>query len=116
MKFIITIVGLVWILLLLVVVLSPWTIMGKYSEGERAGLLNKISKKGIFCKTWEGYLLVGNGQNVAPEYFYFTIKDEELAKRVLNKVSQVSKLEYNQKLVKSPCWGESGYEVINIKE
>lgn len=30
-----------------------------YSEGERTGIVTKISKKGFFWKSWEGDLLVG---------------------------------------------------------
>jgi len=30
-----------------------------YSEGERAGFMQKLSKKGWICKSWEGELFAG---------------------------------------------------------
>ena len=42
---------------LLVLVVAGWTWLAlswAYSEGERAGVLQKFSKKGWICKTYEG--------------------------------------------------------------
>lgn len=89
--------------------------VGDYSDGARQGLLNKFSKKGVICKTYEGYLLVGNGQNIQPETWYFTVKDEKLAQEITSKVGQNIQLQYSEKLYASGCWGETGKEVIGVK-
>ena len=36
---------------------SVVTLSWAYSEGERAGYLQKFSKKGWLCKTWEGQMM-----------------------------------------------------------
>lgn len=43
-----------FILLLLALAWIWLTLNWSYSEGERAGYVQKLSKKGWFCKTWEG--------------------------------------------------------------
>ena len=35
------------------------TLRYDYSEGERAGYIQKFSRKGWLCKTWEGELAMG---------------------------------------------------------
>ena len=118
MKIILASIGvLLGVLLFFFIIIFPFTkiSIGHYSQGERTGLLNKISKKGVLCKTYEGYILVGNGQNVNPETFYFTIKNEELAKTIQGKTGQIITLEYDQKLLRGQCWGETKYEITGIK-
>ena len=46
-----------------------------YSEGARAGFLQKVSKKGWICKTWEGELSLVAMPGAAPEKFLFTVRD-----------------------------------------
>ena len=89
--------------------------VGHYSEGERTGLVNKLSKKGLFCKTYEGYMLVGNGQNIQPEQFYFTVKNKEVADKINAKIGTTATLVYDQKYFVSACWGDTAYEIIDIK-
>ena len=91
------------------------TSIGNYSEGERTGIFNKVSKKGVFCKTYEGYILVGNGQNIQPEQFSFTIKNEELAKQVENLTGQIVTVKYTQPIFSTPCWGDTKTNVIGIE-
>ena len=51
-----------------------WAAMSwSYSSGERAGWVQKLSKKGWVCKTWEGELAMVSLPGAAPEKFYFTI-------------------------------------------
>ena len=44
-----------------------------YSNGERAGYIQKISRKGWVCKTWEGELAMVSMPGTAPQIFYFTV-------------------------------------------
>lgn len=86
-----------------------------YSDGQRTGLLNKISKKGLLCKTWEGYMLVGNGNNVNPETFDFTVKDEKIAQQLEANTGKVVTLDYQQYLMTGNCWGDTTYEITGLK-
>ena len=56
-----------------------------YSTGERAGWVQKLSRKGWLCKTWEGELAMVSMPGAAPEKFYFTVWDDAVAGE-LNKV------------------------------
>jgi hypothetical protein len=86
-----------------------------YSDGDRTGLVNKISQKGLVCKTYEGSILVGNGQNVQPETFKFTVKDPEVVKQIEAAQGKVASLEYQQYLFSSACWGDTNYEVTGVR-
>lgn len=67
-----------------------------YAKGERAGYLQKFSKKGWVFKTWEGELAMVNLPGAMPEIFYFTVKDDEVAKKVSSHVGQRVTIFYNQ--------------------
>jgi hypothetical protein len=49
-----------------------------YSEGERAGWVQKLSKKGWICKTWEGEMALVSLPGSMSEKFYFTVRDEKV--------------------------------------
>ena len=54
----------------LVFALWTWVALGwSYSDGDRAGWLQKISRKGWLCKTWEGELAMSNVPGSMPEVF-----------------------------------------------
>src|SRR5690242_9314770 len=57
-----------------------------YSSGERAGYLQKISKKGWLCKTWEGEMQLTAIPGSVPEKFIFTVRSDSIAEE-LNKVN-----------------------------
>ena len=57
-----------------IIALWIWVTLGYvYSTGERAGYLQKISKKGWLCKTWEGEIAMTALPGATPQYFEFTI-------------------------------------------
>jgi hypothetical protein len=59
-----------------------WTVLHwSYSEGERAGYLQKLSRKGWLCKTWEGEILLSSMPGAIPERFAFTVRDESASCR-----------------------------------
>ena len=53
-----------------------------YSDGERAGYVQKFSSKGWICKTWEGELSLVAIPGAAPEKFLFTVRDDAVAQQV----------------------------------
>src|SRR5438067_5944197 len=60
------------------------TLHYSYSTGERSGYVQKISKKGWVCKTWEGELAMLTQPGVPAPLFNFSVRDESVAQRILN--------------------------------
>jgi hypothetical protein len=87
-----------------------------YSTGERAGYLQKISKRGWLCKTWEGDLQLTAQPGVAPEMFAFSTRSDSIAAE-LNKVTgQRVVLTYQQhKGLPGKCFGETEYFVTGVR-
>lgn len=87
-----------------------------YSEGERAGFMQKLSHKGWLCKTWEGELSLVALPGAAPEKFYFSVRDEAVAQQINAAVGQRTALTYEQhKGLPTSCFGETEYFVTAIK-
>lgn len=83
-----------------------------YSTGERAGLMQKISRKGWLCKTWEGELLLTSMPGAIPEKFEFSVRDEDLANQLIEHTGQKLILTYAQhKGVPTSCFGDTEYFV-----
>ena len=78
--------------IVIVVVGYFWVVLNwNYSTGERAGWIQKFSKKGWFCKTWEGEIAMVSMPGAIPEKFYFTVWDDAVADE-LNKVMGAASL------------------------
>ena len=87
----------------------------EYSNGERAGLLQKFSRKGWVCKTWEGELALYVVAGVQPEIWYFTVKDPQVARDLAAAVGERVQLHYGEhRGVPSRCFGDTGYYVDRI--
>ena len=87
-----------------------------YSTGERAGLLQKFSKKGWVCKTWEGELLLTPLPGVVPEKFEFTVRDDKVAEQLSAHAGKRLILTYSQhKGVPSSCFGDTEYFVEGMQ-
>ena len=103
------------VLVALVVVfgLYTWfTLTWSYSEGTRAGYLQKFSKKGWLCKTWEGELLLSSMPGAIPERFTFTVREDSLVGKLNATMGQRVEVSYEQhRGVPTSCFGETGYFV-----
>ncbi len=98
----------VWIWLTL-----NWT----YSEGERAGYIQKLSTKGWLCKTWEGEIAMVTMPGAIPEKFAFTVRDDAMAAKINALSGKRVVLSYQQhKFVPSSCFGETEYFVTAVRE
>lgn len=92
------------------------TLHWSYSEGERAGFMQKLSKKGWLCKTWEGELSLVALPGAAPEKFNFSVRDDAIAQQINAAVGQRVALTYEQhKAVPTSCFGETEYFVTAVK-
>ncbi|HBL27102.1 MAG TPA: hypothetical protein DD490_09735 [Acidobacteria bacterium] len=92
------------------------TLQISYSEGDRAGYVQKFSRKGWVCKTWEGELAMVNLPGAMPEIFAFTVRDDAVAARVNETLGQRVALTYEEhRGVPSDCFGETGYFVTGVR-
>lgn len=88
-----------------------------YSEGERAGYVQKLSKKGWLCKTWEGEIVMVTMPGAIPEKFEFSVRDEDVAQKINSFAGKRVVLYYRQhKFIPSSCFGETEYFVENVRE
>ena len=81
-----------------------------YSDGERAGFVQKLSRKGWLCKTWEGELTLVAVPGSMPEKFFFTVRDDALAAKLNSQMGQRVAVTYDQhKGLPGTCFGETEY-------
>ena len=86
-----------------------------YSTGERAGWVQKLSKKGWLCKTWEGELAMVSMPGAAPEKFYFTVRDDAVAGELNKVMGQRVSLHYEEKVgLPTSCFGETRHYVTRV--
>jgi hypothetical protein len=86
-----------------------------YSSGERAGYVQKFSKKGWICKTWEGELAMANIPGAIPEVFAFSLHDDAVAAEVNKYLGARVTLHYEQHLGLPSCFGETSYWVTSAR-
>jgi hypothetical protein len=92
------------------------TLHMSYSSGERVGYVQKISKKGWVCKTWEGELAMVNLPGTAPQIFSFSVRDDSVAKSLEDAAGRRVSIDYEQhKGVPSACFGETEYFISAVK-
>jgi hypothetical protein len=93
--------------------LYTWTVLHwSYSEGERAGYLQKLSRKGWLCKTWEGEILLSSMPGAIPERFTFTVRDDAVVRQLQSAMGQRVQLTYEQHVgIPTTCFGETSYYV-----
>jgi len=87
-----------------------------YSEGERAGTLQKFSRKGWLCKTWEGELMQPTAPGVAPTIWDFTVRDEVTARGIESGLGRRVVLHYREhRGIPSSCFGDTRYWVDRVR-
>jgi hypothetical protein len=87
-----------------------------YSKGERAGYVQKFSQKGWLIKTWEGELALVAVPGSMPEKFFFTVRDDELAKRINAAVGKRIAISYEQHMGLPSNWfGDTNYFAYDLK-
>lgn len=105
---------------LLLVAAIGWvwlTLSWSYSTGERAGYIQKLSRKGWLCKTWEGEIAMVTMPGAIPEKFEFTVRDEAVVQQINALAGKRVVLSYRQhKFIPTTCFGETEYFVDGIRE
>jgi hypothetical protein len=105
--------------LLLIIILGVyvyWSYYNVYSDGDRTGVLTKISHKGNIFKTYEGEMMIGNiaqsSLGLVNEKFYFSVADKSIADTLIKLQGQRVTLQYQQ-YRKSIVWrGDSEYIIV----
>src|SRR5262245_21537813 len=86
-----------------------------YSTGERARWVQKFSKKGWFCKTWEGEMAMVSMPGAVPEKFYFTVWDDAVADELNKVMGKRVSLHYQEKVgLPTSCFGETRHYVTGV--
>lgn len=85
-----------------------------YSDGERSGTVIKLSRKGVFCKTWEGEMYLGGlkkktssdsdgntSVSMVANTWQFTIEDESLIPAIQKAMDSGERvtIKYQQELI-----------------
>jgi hypothetical protein len=111
--------GIISLVILLVIGISYVTFMsfGSYSDGNRAGVLDKFSRKGVIFKTWEGELRVGSEDRIAPQKFIFSVNssEEQTIKELENSSGKQIRVFYKEKYWVFPWQGESKYFIYKVE-
>jgi hypothetical protein len=115
----------VWLVVLFALLLIPaviislwiWVALGyTYATGERAGYVQKISKKGWLCKTWEGELAMANLPGTMPQIFTFTVRNDSIANVLEQNIGKQVSLTYEQhRGIPTSCFGETEYFITAAK-
>lgn len=107
-------------LLALVLLTAGWTwltLHWNYSEGERAGYVQKLSKKGWLCKTWEGEIAMVTMPGAIPEKFEFSVPDDAVADRINALSGRRVVLHYEQhKFIPTNCFAETEYFITGVRD
>ncbi|MBK9516836.1 MAG: hypothetical protein IPO09_05655 [Anaeromyxobacter sp.] len=96
--------------------LYTWgTLSWSFSEGERAGYVQKLSRRGWVCKTWEGELAMVTMPGAIPEKFYFSVPSDAVAAQINQSLGKKVALSYRQHMgVPSSCFGDTSYFVAGV--
>lgn len=105
-------------LLVLVALFAGYTWLAlswSYSEGERVGVLQKLSRKGWVCKTYEGELALYVVGGVSPTIWTFTVRDSKVAEQLNVVLGERVRLHYAEhRGLPSSCFGDTPYFVDRV--
>jgi hypothetical protein len=91
------------------------TLHWSYASGERAGYVQKFSKRGWVCKTWEGEMAMVTMPGTMSEKFLFTVADGSVAASINKSLGKRVALHYDQhRWLPSSCFGETEYFVSEV--
>jgi hypothetical protein len=86
-----------------------------YSDGERAGILQKFSRKGWLCKTYEGELAMSIVPGVTPTIWEFSVRDEAVIPKLRNSLGRRVVLHYTEhRGIPTTCFGQTNYFVDSV--
>jgi hypothetical protein len=107
--------GALLVLLLLFTLYVGLMFAWSYSDGERAGILQKFSRKGWFCKTYEGELAMSIVPGVTPTIWEFSVRNESVVPRLNAVLGKRVVLHYTEhRGIPTSCFGHTNYFVDSV--
>jgi len=113
--------GVLRVLLILVLLVALgagyfWAMLHwSYSTGERAGWVQKLSRKGWVCKTWEGEMAMVSMPGSTSEKFAFTVRDRAVTNEINKVMGRRVTLHYEEKVgLPTSCFGETRHYVTGV--
>lgn len=86
-----------------------------YSEGERAGILQKFSRRGWLCKTYEGELAMSIVPGVTPTIWEFSVRSEAVVPKLRTAIGRRVVLHYTEhRGIPTNCFGQTAYFVDSV--
>jgi hypothetical protein len=88
-----------------------------YSDGDRAGYLQKVSRKGWLCKTYEGELAMTTVPGLAPVIWNFSVPmwKDDVATEINRHLGKKVILHYRElRYIPTSCFGETTYFVDQV--
>jgi hypothetical protein len=112
-----------WLLILVIVIGSIfiyWKYFYTYSEGYRAGLLQKFSSKGTLFKTYEGEMILSSVSSnrdvpLASDKFFFTLINKSLIRQFDTLQGEMVIVHYMQKNGTLFWRGDTPYLVDSLR-
>jgi hypothetical protein len=101
--------------ILLCIMIAPFYLTK--SEGERAGVITKLSRKGYVFKTWEGEMVQGSFQVMTSTVWNFSVADREAVEKVRKAMESGKRVNasYKQVIFRNPFRGETDYFITDVK-
>ncbi len=114
---------IVWFSIIAIVVVGSliyWRYFYDYSEGYRAGLLQKVSHRGNIFKTYEGEMILSSVQSrsdvaLASEKFLFSVESKDVATQLEQLQGKGVIVHYHEKNGKLPWRGDTKYVVDSVR-
>jgi len=106
------------VVLLAIAGVGLWTwfsLSWAYSDGTRAGVLQKFSRRGWICKTEEGELAQYVVAGVSPQIWQFSVRDRKLGVQLEKLVGERVQLHYTEHSgVPTSCFADTRYFVDRV--
>ena len=92
------------------------TLKFSFSTGDRIGYVQKLSRRGWVCRTWEGELAMSPVPGAVPTIFSFTVPDPAVAKKLGEMEGKKVSLHYEEKKgIPSSCFGDTRYFITDVR-
>lgn len=103
------------LLIILGIMIAPFYL--SKSEGERAGVITKLSHKGYVFKTWEGEMVQGSFQVMTSTVWTFSVADDKAVEKVRKAMESGKRVNasYKQVMLRNPLRGETDYFITDVK-
>ena len=77
--------------------------------------MQKLSRKGWICKTWEGEIALVSMPGTVAEKFAFSVRDDAVAERINQSLGSRVTLVYEQHVgLPTSCFGDTAYFITKV--